>query len=75
MTKKKTESKPDQELSKKTKNKLKLLKHFVPYLRQDYRELKKDELRSKETFKELFPNEDYTPLKLKTIYEYQQLKK
>ena len=75
MTKKKTESKPDQELSEKTKDKIKRLRRFVPFLRKDYRELKKDELKSKEVFTELFLKETYDKNKLKIIYDYQQLKK
>ena len=70
-----TKKKQPKETSEQSKPRLKHLRHFVPYLRKDYRELNKDELSNQETFTELFPNETYDPIKLRTIYEYQQLKK
>lgn len=50
--------------------------HFrtvIPYLRRDYRTLLKTELKSKEVFTELFGTEKFDEIKLKTIYDYQNL--
>lgn len=43
-----------------------------PFLRNTYRELKKDELTLEEVYKELFPNDKEVNLyKLKAIYAFQ----
>lgn len=73
MAKKKTESKPNQELTTQEKIRIIHLRRFFPYLRKSYRELKKDELSDRETFEELFPNESFNPAKTHSVYEFQQL--
>lgn len=47
--------------------------HFLPFLRNEYRLLKKEELNSEETFKELFPGEEIDLTKLEQIFEFQKV--
>ncbi len=50
------------------------LRASFPFLRNEYRPLKKSELNSEKVFAELFPNDEYSLFKLyrlKAIYEYQ----
>lgn len=47
--------------------------HFLPFLRNDYRDLRKAELKSEKVFKELFPDETVIDLsKLEQIYRFQK---
>ena len=48
------------------------LKYFVPFLEGTFRPLDKNELKNKETFKELFGDEPFNEDKLKAIYEFQK---
>lgn len=47
--------------------------HYFPFLKKEFRKLDKKELKSKETFEELFPNEPIEFSKLKAIYYYQSI--
>jgi len=49
--------------------------HFFPFLKKDFRKITKKELNNKETFNELFPNEDFDKTKLKAIFKFQNIKK
>lgn len=47
------------------------LLHFFPFLKKEFRQIVKEEIKSEETFKELFQNEVFDSHKLKAVYEYQ----
>lgn len=49
------------------------LLHFFPFLKKEFRLLAKSELKSEKTFNELFPDEVIDLVKLKAIYNYQQI--
>jgi hypothetical protein len=48
------------------------LKHFLPFLREEFRVITFEETTSEEVFKELFPNEKTDLSKLDAIYQYQK---
>ncbi len=76
MAKKKTEGQKAAEAeSKKDPKRAQIraqLRASFPFLRKEYRPLKKSELNSKKVFAELFPDEKFDPYKLGAIYEYQK---
>ena len=50
--------------------------HFLPFLKQEYRKLTKEETTSEDVFKELFPDENQIDLtKLEQIYAFQNIVK
>ena len=49
--------------------------HFLPFLKNEYRKITKEELNSEETFKELFPEEEIDLNKLEQIFEFQKVEK
>lgn len=55
----------------KTHTKQHLLRLF-PFLKKEFRQLDKKELKNEKTFLELFPNEEIDYSKLKAVYEYQK---
>ena len=48
------------------------LKRLFPFLENTYRGITKQELKSKETFKELFGEEEFDAEKLRQLYLYQK---
>jgi len=53
-----------------------MLKNLFPLLKQDYRELKENEIEKEEVFIELFPEKNKIDLGLlKAVHEYQKLKR
>lgn len=51
------------------------LLHYFPFLKKEFRQIEKKELKSEKTFKELFPDEVVDFSKLKAIFEYQKVVK
>ena len=47
------------------------LRRILPFLEKDYRVVKKEELKSKEVFKELFGDIDFDSNMLNQLYTYQ----
>lgn len=47
------------------------LKHFNPWLRNEFRAITKKELKKESVFLELFPNEEIDLNKLLILYKYQ----
>ena len=49
------------------------LKRFFPFLKKEYRQLNKTDLKSEKVLKELFGDKEDDLNKLKVVYEYQSI--
>ena len=58
-----------------TNDKVDILKNFFPFLKNEFRELKKNEIESEKVFKELFPDEKTDLGFLKAVFEFQKLQR
>lgn len=69
-----TSCKPSTE--KNSEHTISVLQNYFPFLKNEYRELKGNEIENEEVFKELFPDNDIIDFGLlKAIYQYQEIKK
>ena len=69
-----TSCKPSTEIN--AEHTISTLKNYFPFLKNEFREIKKNEIESEEVFKELFPDNDNIDFGLlKAIYQYQEIKK